>query len=150
MNARGWRTIAWLLGTCCVLVEPGCGSPAPPPPVDAQVSGRVLIDGKPPATEGTIVFTPPVLGAPPREAPISKDGSYSVTALTGMNSVAVGGKLLSSNARLGYQIESFDVQKGNNTFDLTLNAPPPPTVHPGGPPKETRTELLLGRKRIGK
>lgn len=58
---------------------------------EGTVHGRVTVDGKP-ATAGEVVFNPANhlrKMAPARSAPIGADGTYTVTTLSGTNSVMV-------------------------------------------------------------
>src|SRR5262245_45902495 len=74
----------------------GCGSS---PPVsgsrdEATVSGVVRLHGKP-VDNGTVVFNVANVNrpsAPPREAPIGKDGSYTIKTLLGENNVVISCK----------------------------------------------------------
>jgi uncharacterized Zn-binding protein involved in type VI secretion len=115
---HGWNVVPRLALAAVLFLGAGCGSAGQS--ADATVTGKVLINGKPPATEGTVLFMPAAGGAVVREAPIGKDGTYTVTTATGANNVTLGGKLVARHARLCYQMRSCQVRSGSNTFDLDI------------------------------
>ena len=104
----------------------GCGDS--PPSVtssktEATVKGAVTIDGKP-ATAGSIVFDSSNISRPdakPAEAPIGKDGTYSVKTFTGENQVKLkGNDLIKARPELQYERRTFNVQSGENTFNFEV------------------------------
>jgi hypothetical protein len=94
---------------------------------EATVKGKVLLNGKP-ATKGEVVFDPSNYQRReelPRRAPIAKDGTYTITTLVGVNSVTVTGPEAMKVQGLDYAGDNFDVQPGENTYDIVF--PPPAT-----------------------
>jgi hypothetical protein len=120
------RNVAWVVA----LLPIGWGCGGGPPPVEssteeAKVVGHVRIKGKP-ATRGMIVFDPTNVArkmAPVRKAEIKSDGTYSITALIGDNTVRVEG---SEAEKAGVQFDSVavDVHRGEN--ELAIALPPAP------------------------
>jgi len=90
---------------------------------EATVKGKVVLDRKP-LTEGKILFTPDAAGSP-REAVIAKDGTYVATTLTGFNTIKIDGAPVAKNPKLGNYVFSFDVQAGENSFDLVMDSKGP-------------------------
>jgi hypothetical protein len=124
------RHLRWpvtgLTTAACLWLAAGCGGT---PSVtsstsEATVKGVVRIGGKP-ASEGEIVFDPANYKRPDaakRTAPIGKDGTYTITTLTGANQVRLGGSLVHKNQVLGYVTRDFEVRSGENTFDFDAKA----------------------------
>lgn len=86
---------------------------------EATVKGKVVFNGKS-ATKGKVIFDPSNYkrkSEAPRSADIGADGSYSVTTLVGQNQVAVVSPELKNN---DYPPIEFDVQAGDNTFDISF------------------------------
>ena len=89
---------------------------------EAMVKGTVKAYGKP-ITAGEVVFDPSNYKrteAPERTAKIQKDGTYQVTTLVGENSVRVSGPAVEKDPDLGYANLKFDVQSGENTYNIEL------------------------------
>jgi hypothetical protein len=115
--------IAGLLAAAALGLFVGCAGS--PPAVDtsnteATVKGVVKVGGVP-ATEGEIIFNPANYkrkDATQRTAPIGKDGTYTITTLTGENQVKLGGALAQRNPVLAREQRALDVQPGENTFDF--------------------------------
>ncbi len=76
------RTSFFLVG--CVFLLAGCGKPATPTPV--EITGKVLLDGKP-MSDGDIYFQP-TDGRVPVQAKIAS-GSYSLKPLPGEYRVSI-------------------------------------------------------------
>jgi hypothetical protein len=101
----------------------GCGGS--PPAVDtsnteATVKGVVKVGGAP-VTGGEIMFNPANYkrkDAAARSAPIGKDGTYTITTLTGENQVKLGGELARKDPVLEHQQQAVDVKPGENTLDF--------------------------------
>ena len=117
------RASAHLAGAIALLILTGCGD-APPSVessnTEATVSGVVRADGVP-ATEGEVVFDPSNIqrsSASPRKAPIGKDGKYTVKTLLGENSIKLSGSVAQKNPVLQRMQKAFNVQPGDNTFDI--------------------------------
>jgi hypothetical protein len=98
---------------------------------EGTVHGRVTLDGKP-VTGGEVVFNPAnyqrkMIAA--RTAPIGADGTYTITTLTGSNAVMVNPKADSRGkpkaGAVPAQMRPFEVQPGDNTFDVELSTPAP-------------------------
>jgi len=88
---------------------------------EATVSGVVTVKGKP-AEGGKILFNANSSGrsVPIKEAKIEADGSYKITAYTGVNQVSFDGDVAMKNRGVGLVKESVDVKSGENmaNFDL--------------------------------
>ncbi len=122
------RAIAGL-STAALLTLSGCDGSSSAPSVDgsmteATVKGVVRVDGTP-ATEGEIIFNaanPKRASVALRSAPIGKDGSYTVTTLTGSNEVKLGGPLAKKNPLLQRATRVCEVKTGENTFDFEAHS----------------------------
>jgi hypothetical protein len=120
----GWVVIAALL-----LASSGCDPHAGAPPVsgsmeEATVKGTVKIRGKP-VNGGSIVFSASNFRRPnaaPRTAAINKDGTYTVKALVGENSVEIECKelLTPKNREFKDQVWPATVASGECTIDFDL------------------------------
>jgi hypothetical protein len=105
-------TIAW-----------GCDDGKPPvstSTTEAKVKGKVTINGKAP-TKGQVTFNPSNYlrkTEMPRSGPIGKDGGYEVTTLVGENTVTLEGT--GQDKALGYLLMRYDVQEGENTYDIDV------------------------------
>jgi hypothetical protein len=105
----------------------GCND-SPPPVVSskaqATVKGTVTINGTP-ATTGSVVFDGSNKDRPdatPVTAPIGKDGTYTIQAYIGENRITVTGKeLIAPNPELQRERRVFNVQAGDNTFDINFD-----------------------------
>ncbi len=108
----------------------GCGDGAPPVEssrTEAKVTGTVKIRGKA-ATKGSVTFDPSNIrrkDVAPSTAEIRQDGTYTVTTLVGENSVFVDTPETRRDSRLGANTQRFDVQGGDNTFDVQVPPPGP-------------------------
>jgi hypothetical protein len=103
---------------------PGCDDGKPSVDksnTEATVSGKVTVRGVP-AEGGTIQFNPSNSGrqVATRSAPIGKDGSYTITTLTGGNQVMFDGDVAAKNRGVGLLREYVDVQSGENHADFDL------------------------------
>jgi hypothetical protein len=103
---------------------PGCddGKPSVDKSLtEATVSGKVSVRGTP-ATGGTILFNPSnsERTVATRSAPIGKDGSYTITTLTGGNQVSFDGEIATKNQGVGLAKEYVEVKTGANTADFDL------------------------------
>lgn len=121
MNALRRRMMV-LAATAGLAAAWGCSGGAPAvdtSTAEATVSGKVSFSGKT-ATKGTVVFDPSNYkrkDASPRSAEIGADGSYTVTTLVGQNQVSVNSPELKNS---DYPPIEFDVQSGDNTFDIEV------------------------------
>lgn len=121
MNRLNFRAVI-LPVVAGLVIGWGCGEGKPSvdtSTAEATVKGTVTLNGKP-ATQGEVVFDPANYqrkDAAPRSAPIESDGSYSVTTLTGTNQVNVNSPELTDSDVAALE---FDVQSGDNTFDIVL------------------------------
>lgn len=91
---------------------------------EATVKGTVRIRGKP-ATNGIVSFRTSNVNrpnAPLKEAPIGKDGTYTVTTLVGQNFVEVSCKELftTKNRNLLENEQMVDINSGANDLDINL------------------------------
>jgi hypothetical protein len=105
----------------------GCGgSPdAPSSHEQATVHGTVKIEGKH-ATSGTVEFNPANVNrkdAPSATSPIGNDGTYSVKTLVGGNAITVTAPEITKKPVLERAMPSFDVQSGDNTFNIEISPP---------------------------
>ena len=113
------RAAAPLAGIAMILAI-GCDGGASVPRADtsteqATVTGTVTIKGKP-ATGGQISFDGSNVSRKTAAAmgPIGTDGTYSVKAYLGSNSVIV------TAPGVGYNNSNCTVNAGDNKFDVTL------------------------------
>jgi hypothetical protein len=94
---------------------------------EATVTGTVLVKGKP-ATGGEIRFDPANVDrlVGPRTAPIGKDGTYTITTLTGGNQIGFAGSVATQNPGLFRFRVYYEVRRGENKkdFDLLSDANP--------------------------
>jgi hypothetical protein len=96
---------------------------------EGTVHGRVTVDGKP-VTAGEVVFNPANhlrKMAALRSAPIGADGTYTVTTLTGSNSVMIAPEADPRARKKAGTVPSkmipFEVKPGDNTFNIELPTP---------------------------
>jgi hypothetical protein len=115
------RTVGLLMTALAVSLW-GCGG-APAEDTSTEevtVSGKVTFKGKP-VPKGEVRFSPGNSSrpSPPRKSAISKDGSYSVKTLVGVNDVEVFAPIIQ---KAGPDVRPFshDVKSGDNTFDIEL------------------------------
>lgn len=92
---------------------------------EATVKGTVRIRGKP-ATNGIVSFRTSNINrpnAPLKEAPIGKDGTYTVTTLIGENFVEVSCKELFTpkNRVLLENEQMVNINSGENALDIDLH-----------------------------
>jgi hypothetical protein len=121
------RPAAGLMTAAALWGAGGCGDG--PPSVDTSnaegtVKGVVKIAGVP-ATEGQITFNPANYqrkDAQVRVAPIGKDGTYTITTLTGRNEVKLGGALAHKKPILSRETRSVDVSSSGTTFDFEVKS----------------------------
>jgi hypothetical protein len=88
---------------------------------EATVTGVVTVRGKP-ADGGKILFNGNSSGrsVPIKEAKIGPDGSYTITAYTGVNQVSFDGEVAQKNRGVGLVKESCEVKSGQNTANFDL------------------------------
>ncbi len=114
-----------LLLLACTFTACGCGSGAPHAEsslTEAKVTGRVTAAGKP-VTKGQVIFDPANINRPSEHArtgEIRQDGTFEVTTLIGANRVTVAIPARTSKKGAPYVSQVFDVQNGDNTFDITI------------------------------
>ena len=117
-----------VLGAALVLA--GCGGGPLPvgtyePTNDAQVQGKVTINGKP-ASGGKIYFKPIVSDPEAAEGSgtINADGTYTATASAGRNSVSLDTPEITADPKLQeYAMHGkldVELQKGDNTHDVRI------------------------------
>lgn len=113
------------LGTMLLI---GCGMVTSNKPsvdgsmTEATVTGKVLLKGKA-ATSGTVIFDPSNYvrkTAEARRTEIKPDGTYSITTLTGSNSIRVEGKEINALRGADYAGLSYEVPAGSSTYDIKL------------------------------
>ncbi len=132
---RGWVAALALAGALGLLsAVAGCGgwrAVDSSTTQEATVHGKVTLDGKP-VTQGQVVFNPANARrklVPLRSAPIGPDGTFTVTTLTGSNSVMVNPKREGSGKpKLGAvpaRMIPLDVKPGDNTFNIELSTQGP-------------------------
>ncbi len=125
------RRAAALAATGLLILGIGCGDDKPAvdtSTTEATVKGTVTLKGKP-LTRGEISFDPSNYQRKhevARRAPIGKDGSYSVKTLVGANRVSFAVPEMSRDPKLQDLSLNYDVQPGDNTYNIEL-PPPPPT-----------------------
>ncbi len=126
------RALCHRLGGFCLsmglVIVLGCDGGSPPSvdsgKTEATVKGTVKIGGVP-ATEGDITFDPANYqrkDAAARTAKIEKDGTYTITTLTGSNMVKLGGAAVKKNRALQSLNRTYEVKAGENTFDFEAPA----------------------------
>ena len=124
------RRIAGLAAVGVLTAAWGCGQGAPSVPTsteEATVTGGVTIRGKP-ATTGEVIFDASNYRRKEnvvRSAPIRKDGTYAIKTFVGGNRVQVNAPALATS-RAGAPADlSFEVQSGENRFDIDVSPPAP-------------------------
>jgi hypothetical protein len=125
-HAVRWLALAlWMAGG-------GCGSNFSSSGEEATVKGTVRVHGKP-VTNGQITFralNANRRNAPTNNAPIGKDGSYTIKTLVGENSVSVVCKeLFARKNQVLVDLEDgqmVKIQSGDNTVNIDLESKPPP------------------------
>jgi len=112
-----------------LLANGGCDEYAGAPPVststeEADVTGIVKLRGKP-INNGTVLFHSANIrrATQDRSVKIGQDGSYSIKAYLGQNTVKVDCKELLSPKNRQFQDfeQQVDVQSGSNTIDIDIN-----------------------------
>jgi len=123
-----------LLVTASLLVVWGCNSEGPPPvsgsTEESAVKGTVTLKGQP-LTKGTVTYNAANINRPTvpvRNAEVGKDGTYSLTALVGENTVYVTGPGVPGQNDRGVVVKS-----GGDTIDIDLGSGERPKA-PGEPP----------------
>lgn len=99
---------------------------------EGTVHGRITLDGKP-VNSGQVVFNPANYQrkmAAARSASIAEGGTYTVTTLTGSNSVMVmpqaeSGRKKKATDMIPSRMVPFEVNPGDNTFNIELATPAP-------------------------
>jgi hypothetical protein len=127
-HAARWLALAiWVAGAGCNAFAPGLSSSTE----EATVTGTVRVRGKP-VTNGEITFRSSNVnrrGAPTKNAPIGKDGRYTITTLVGENFVMVVCKeLFKRENQMLLDLEDGQTVKvgpGENTIDIDLPPRPP-------------------------
>jgi hypothetical protein len=127
-HAAGWLALAlWVAGGGCNTFAPGLSGST----VEATVSGIVRVRGKP-VTNGEITFRSSNVnrrGAPTKNAPIGKDGRYTITTVVGENFVMVICKeLFKRENQMLLDLEDGQMVKvgpGENAIDIDLPPRPP-------------------------
>jgi hypothetical protein len=125
-HLAGWLVLA-------VSAVVGCNPDAPRVSgsmEEAAVKGTVRVRGKA-VDNGIVTFRPSNINrpnVPAREAPIGKDGTYSIKALIGQNFVDVSCKeiLTPKNRDLIENERLVDIKSGDNALDLEIPPQPPP------------------------
>ncbi len=117
----GWAASAVVLGGLACDGKPAATSST----TKATVKGTVTVNGKK-AASGAVVFDGSNSSRPdatPIRGEIGKDGTYSIEAFVGSNRVSLSGAELTRQSKvLQYEKFSYDVQGGDNTFDITSPA----------------------------
>jgi hypothetical protein len=116
--------VGGLMTTFALALAVGCEDK---PSVDTStaegtVKGTVTVGGKL-ATRGEVQFDPANYkrkDVSARKAKINEDGTYTITTLTGSNSVSVNTPELQKKTAGLYQQLSLDVQSGENKFDIVI------------------------------
>jgi hypothetical protein len=124
---KNGKTLASLLTASCVWVVAGCGDS--PPPVDssnteATVKGMIKVNGAP-SGEGEVTFDPANIDrkdAKPRTAVVGKDGTFTITTLTGANQVTLKGSFVKKHPILEHTSKEVVVKSGENTVNLEYTA----------------------------
>jgi hypothetical protein len=130
-RAAVWSALALLIASS------GCHSYPGAPDVsgsmeEATVKGTVRVRGQP-VNNGTVTFRTANVRrptAPWHEAPIGKDGTYTVQTLVGENYIEVSCKELNTpqNRQLLDNERMVKIQSGENTLDIDL--PPQAATQP--------------------
>jgi hypothetical protein len=114
------------LAVLLALVFGGCGPGAPPASSsteEAKVKGKVTLKGYA-LGKVEVRFNAANINrksAPAAMAVTNDDGSYEITTFVGENTITLGGAALSKRSKeLAYFNKSFDVQSGDNTFDIAI------------------------------
>jgi hypothetical protein len=121
--SRSW--LATTFASTLFVATWGCsdGTPAvDTTTAEAKVSGVVKVRGKPMAG-GEITFDASNnqrTNVEPRKATIGSDGSYSITTFQGFNTARISGPMIKKEPQLGYSINRFEVQPGENTWNIDL------------------------------
>lgn len=112
-----------LVAGLCGSVAWGCDGK---PPVDTStaesiVTGTVTVMGKKP-TKGLVRFDPSNYKrkVPYCEAPIAKDGTYSIKTLVGRNQVSISVPTMNLSREMDGLEFRYDVTSGPNTYDIVL------------------------------
>jgi len=117
----GPRRIAAAAGASFMVLALACGDERPPVSssmTEATVKGTVKVKGKL-ATKGTVVFDPSNYIRKmerARNAPVGKDGSYTIKTLVGENVATYSG--------MPYDRVVFEVKEGENTLDIEVPLKP--------------------------
>lgn len=126
-RATGGRSWNWLCASALVAAM-GCddGMPSVSSSFDqATVHGTVTVKGKRVAS-GKVVFDPSNVHrkqTTSASAEIGKDGTYTISTLVGENRINVVSPETTKERRLQFLSLDYEVQGGDNTFDIEL----PPT-----------------------
>jgi hypothetical protein len=112
------------------MIAGGCGGEHAGAPAvststeEADVTGVVKVRGKP-VSGGSVNFHSANIGraTPDRTVPINKDGTYSLKAFVGRNTVSVDCKELASPKNREFRDfeMQIDIQSGSNTKDIEIN-----------------------------
>lgn len=121
------RASRGLVGSAIALIAAvGCDGRGGAPAVsssmeEATVRGTVTIRGKP-AAGGEIQFDPANVDRKvmPRQAPIDKDGAYTIKTLVGGNSVTVRGPAVDRDLGLSANQRTVEVKSGENTVPIEV------------------------------
>ena len=111
----------------------GCGDERPAvssSTTEATVKGTVTVKGKL-LTEGKVVFDPANYqrkDVSARSAPISKEGTYEVKTLIGLNTIRIDAPTVTKDRVLGYETVALEVKEGENILNVVL--PKPGTTAP--------------------
>jgi hypothetical protein len=121
-----WRAEWRILGiiTASVLVACwGCGGAADTSSrTEVEVKGTVTIKGKP-AKGGEVVFDPTNINrkdAPWSATKIGSNGTYTLRAMVGQNSVRVRGPQVDKDPSLATSLVIVEVKPGENTIPIDL------------------------------
>ncbi len=124
------RRAAAVAATGMLILGMGCGDDKPAvdtSTTEATVKGTVKLKGKL-LTRGEIAFDPSNYqrkNETARRVPIGKDGSYSVKTLVGANRVSFSVPEMARDPKLQDLSLQYDVQPGENTYDIELPPAPP-------------------------
>ena len=130
MRGRGLGSRTVWVALLAALVLAGCGgggsgvAPVSGSDEEASVKGTVYLRGKP-LNNGRVLFNPVNIkraDAQARQAPINKDGTYSVKTLVGDNYVQIDCAELrqSKNREIADTERTIIVKSGDNTIDLKV------------------------------